>query len=62
MIAIQPELGPGERVTIIEGPLRGLQATILEQRDDRDRVAILLHALECGAHVLIDRSQLERAS
>ena len=62
IITIQPQLALGDQVRITDGPLRGLQASIVEERSDRDRVAVLLSALECGAQVMISRSQLERAS
>lgn len=62
IISIQPQLGLGDFVVVTDGPLRGLHAMIVQERDDRDRVAVLLSALECGAQVMISRSQLERAS
>ena len=43
---------------VIDGPMRGLEAVILHDRSDRDRVAVLLSILECGAQMMISRSQL----
>jgi transcriptional antiterminator RfaH len=54
-------LNAGDRVTVTNGPLRGLQATILQARHDRDRVALLLSTLECQAQLLISRSLVARA-
>jgi len=60
VITIQPSLRPGDQVEITDGPMRGLQAVILNSRSDRDRVTVLLSILECGAQMMISRSQLER--
>jgi len=60
VITLWPCLGPGDRVEITEGPMRGLQAVILHETNDSDRVAVLLSILECGAKVMINRSQLVR--
>ncbi len=62
VITIQAGLRVGDRVEITDGPLRGLQAVILHERSDRDRVAVLLSLLECGAQMTISRSQLARVS
>jgi hypothetical protein len=40
--------------------MRGLQAIILNSRHDSDRVTVLLSILECGARMMIGRSQLAR--
>ena len=61
IITIEPQLGLGDTVTVKEGPMRGLQAVIVRESSDRDRVAILLSTLECGAQVMIGRSQLQKA-
>lgn len=60
IITIQPSLRPGDLVEITDGPMRGLQAVILHDRNDRDRVAVMLSILECGAQMTISRSQLAR--
>lgn len=60
VIELQPGLRPGDLVEITHGPMRGLQAVILNERSDRDRVAVLLSILEREARVIIDRSQLVR--
>jgi len=62
VITIQPGFQPGDLVEITDGPMRGLQAVILHDRSDRDRVTVLLSILECGAQMMISRSQLARAS
>ena len=60
VITLQPCLGPGDLVEITEGPMQGLQAIILHETNDSDRVAVLLSILECGAKMMINRSQLVR--
>jgi transcriptional antiterminator RfaH len=60
VITIQPGLRPGDLVEITDGPMRGLQAVIRHSRNDRDRVTVLLSILECGAKMMINRSQLAR--
>lgn len=62
VITLGPGLQPGDLVEITDGPMRGLQAVILRQRSDRDRVAVLLSMLECGAQMIISRTQLARVS
>jgi transcriptional antiterminator RfaH len=62
IITLQPCLGPGDLVEITDGPMQGLQAVILHETNDRERVAVLLSILECGAKMMINRSQLARVS
>jgi transcriptional antiterminator RfaH len=59
LIKIRPQgLKPGDRVSILDGPLEGLIGTVLREMDDRKRVAILLETL-LRARVLIERRWLE---
>lgn len=58
----QPAYSSGERVQVSKGPMRGLEAIILEQSDDRDRVSVLLSILGCGAKLRIDCDQLDRTT
>lgn len=60
VITVRSPLRPGDTVEITDGPLRGLPAVILHASDDRDRVAILLSILQCGAQLTISRSQIRR--
>jgi transcriptional antiterminator RfaH len=60
VITLAPCLGPGDRVEITDGPMRGLQAVILHGASESDRVTVLLSILECGAKLMISRSQLVR--
>ncbi len=62
VITIDPPLAAGDEVIVIDGPMRGLHALVLRDCDDRDRVAVLLATLECGAQVNISRSQLQKVS
>ncbi len=58
LITLLPDLSPGDRVEITEGPMRGLPAVILHIKDDSERVAVLLSILESSAKMIIKRSQL----
>ncbi len=58
LITLQPDLSPGDRVEITEGPMRGLPAVILHIKNDSERVAVLLSFLESTAKMIIKRSQL----
>ena len=60
VITLEPSLRPGDEVEITDGPMRGLRAVILHDRNDRNRVAVLLSVLEFQAQMLISRSQLAR--
>jgi transcriptional antiterminator RfaH len=60
LISLQPLLKPGDLVEITDGPMQGLQAIILNQRNDSERVAVLLSMLKYGAQMIINRSQLAR--
>lgn len=61
VIDASDDLHAGDQVTVTNGPLRGLRATILQARHDRDRVALLLSTLECQPQLLISRSLVARA-
>lgn len=62
LITLKPLLGPGDLVEITDGPMQGLQAVILSQRNNRDRVAVLLSMLKYGAQMIISRTQLARVN
>jgi transcriptional antiterminator RfaH len=62
VVSLRPSLRVGDRVEITDGPMRGLSAVILQASDDRDRVAILLSILECGAQMMVSRSELRLVS
>lgn len=49
----------GDQVEITDGPLQGLSAVILNERNDDQRVAVLLSTLECGAKLIVNRAQLK---
>jgi transcriptional antiterminator RfaH len=48
-------LRPGERVLVRDGPLRGLTGIFESELDDRERVILLLEAIEYQARVVIER-------
>jgi len=58
----QPFLSSGDRVQIIDGPMQGLQAVILEGRSDCERVAVLLSILGNEARLMIDRDLLAKTA
>ncbi len=52
---------PGDRVLVREGPLRGLTGIFERELDDRERVILLLEAIEYQARVVIERRCLSLA-
>ena len=62
IVRVRPGFRPGDLVEIADGPLRGLQAVVLQDMSDRDRVAVLLSTLGCQARLIVSRSQLVGAS
>lgn len=62
IMTVHPGFRPGDLVEIADGPLRGLQAVVLQEMSDRDRVAVLLSTLGCQARLIVSRSQLVDAS
>lgn len=57
-ISLVPELRSGDLVEITDGPFQGLHASVIQEMSDRERVAILLDVLTCGARMTVSRSQL----
>jgi len=62
LVTVRPGFHPGDLVEIADGPLRGLQAVVLQEMSDRDRVSVLLSTLGCQARMIVSRSQLVDAS
>jgi len=62
IVTVRPGFRRGDLVEIADGPLRGLQAVVLQEMSDRDRVAVLLSTLGCQARLIVSRSQLVGAS
>ena len=60
LITIQPTLRIGDQVEVRSGPLQGFSGTVLNESEERTRVTILLSFLQNGAHVSVDRADLER--
>jgi transcriptional antiterminator RfaH len=48
----------GDRVVVQDGPLQGLIGTLDQEMDDRQRVIILLEAIEYQARILIEKRYL----
>jgi transcriptional antiterminator RfaH len=54
------DLKPGDRVRINSGPFENLVGVFKRSTKDKERVKILLDAMKCQSHVLIDRACVER--
>ena len=61
-VSISPILAPGDRVEIIDGPLRGLQAIFQQELSDKERIALLLTTLACQPRLVLNRSQVVPAA
>lgn len=61
ILTSEPRLAAGDLVQIAAGPMQGLQAVILEARNDTERVAVLLSILGNYARLTINRQQLAKA-
>jgi transcriptional antiterminator RfaH len=60
LLRLPSPLRPGDPVEITAGPMRGLSAVILRASDEKDRVAILLCALQEGVQATISRTHLRK--
>ena len=60
LIRLRPALRAGDRVAIVRGAMRGLEAVVGGELNDQERIAVILALLEREVHVTIDRNQLER--
>jgi transcriptional antiterminator RfaH len=59
-LQIEPQqLHRGDRVTVQEGPLQGLRGILDQDVGDRERVVILLEAIEFQARLLIEKRYLK---
>jgi transcriptional antiterminator RfaH len=56
------ELEPGDRVRINSGPFRSLFGIFKRRTKDKDRVRILLDAMNYQSHLLIDRESVEKVN
>lgn len=59
-IQVGPAFALGEQVSISAGPMQGLQAMIVEDKPEEDRVAVLLWILGCGARAMVPRTQIAK--
>ena len=55
-----PELRPGDRVEIVDGPLQSLVGVFEHYLNARDRVAILLTAIGCHARVHVAWTEVKK--
>jgi transcriptional antiterminator RfaH len=60
-VRLDEPLNQGDKVVVQEGPLRGLRGLFERELDDRQRVVILLEAIEYQARVLIEKRYLKAA-
>ncbi len=58
--ATLPEVKPGDPVFINRGALYGLEGVFVEELSGKERVIILLHAIEWQARVQIEKSAVEK--
>lgn len=59
-VQIQPKpMHRGDRVMVYEGPLQGLKGVLEQDIRDRERVVILLEAIEYQARLLIEKRYLK---
>jgi transcriptional antiterminator RfaH len=56
------ELEPEDRVRIISGPFKSLVGIFKRRTKDKDRVRILLDAINYQSHLLIDREIVEKVN
>jgi transcriptional antiterminator RfaH len=56
------ELEPGDRVRINSGPFKSLVGIFKRRTKDKDRVKILLDAMNYQSHLLIDRAIVEKVN
>lgn len=61
IITLKCDLNVGDAVELVDGPMRGMSATILQVDDARDRVALLLNILH-GAQLTVSRSHLKKVA
>ncbi len=60
IITANPSLQTGDRVSITDGPMRGLEAVIQDDMGGRERVAVVLSILERNVRLTISRWQLTK--
>lgn len=59
-VQLQPKaMRRGDRVMVYEGPLQGLKGVLEQDMGDRERVVILLEAIEYQARLLIEKRYLK---
>ena len=56
------ELQPGDTVRINSGPFKSLVGIFKRRTKDKERVRILLDAMTCQSHLLIDRAIVEKVN
>lgn len=59
-VRIETQFRPGDRVRIESGPLSGLTGIFEQEMSDRQRVMILLAAIEYHARVIVEKSFLRK--
>lgn len=61
-VVVRPRFAPGDRVRVAWGPLEGLEAVFEKELSDQQRVVLLFKAVAFPARVVVDATQIERAS
>lgn len=60
VIHIDPKLGVGENVTIVEGPLSGLEALVTKVMPSKTRISILLDFFGRQIHAEVNSAQISK--
>jgi transcription antitermination factor NusG len=60
LVKLDNELNPGDQVMIDSGPLREMVGVFQYDIKGTERVAILLTAITCQGHVIIEKDQVKK--
>ena len=59
-VRIDEEIRPGDRVTVIDGPLKNFAGIFEREMKDTDRIRILLETVSYQAHIEIERDMVKK--
>jgi len=60
-VRIDEEIRPGDRVTVIDGPLKNFAGIFEREMKDTDRIRILLESVSYQAHIEIEKDMVKKA-
>lgn len=58
VIEVAPQIAPGEEVTVLDGPFKGLRALVTKVMPAKDRIAVLLELLGTQREVEVTASRV----